>query len=365
MCALEWNMEKEESQIDRAVREAFGWQITHKQFEENLRLAWKASSAAGFFAEKANCYPDWIFQKSVKRAEEQIKLLEEQSISPFPLPFRGYELYHVRHIIQTECMRRQAEALFKEKLGPQYHWDNKNGYRKPIVAEVHKRFINVTKKFFGQEDGFSYPNEAKGAGSKKEEIADILRKTCGWSVSEEDFDKNVRLSCDVNDWASKLAQSTCNDDSKSYRQCLDNANKHLNSLLERGDPLPPLPKRGFTIEQAKRVLAASAAFKRAHRKIDNCLKKPLLDKGRKRALQVFDEKFKVAIRKILSQDDGGFHKKNPFEPLVDRQDSWDYPGLSKEGRKRAKEWARLIRRRQKTSQENNKCCFCQDKTDAS
>ena len=361
-------MGKKESKIDKAIREAFGWQITHDQFKENLQLVGLASGAASFFAANATGCPDRVFQKNRKHAEEQIKLLKEQSISPFPLPFRGYELSHVRQIVQTEFMRRQAEASFKDTLGPQYPWSNDDSYRRPIVAEAYEIFRNVTKIFFGQEGGFSYPDEAKDADSKKEETAHILSKTFGWPVSEEDLVKNLRLSFDVNDWAGKLAQSARNDDSESYKECLDNANKSLNSLLERGNPLPPLPKRGFTIEQAILVFTASDSFKIAHREIDSFLDgAPAADKdkGRKRDLQIFDKKFKKAQRKLLSQDDGGFHKKNPLEPLVDRQDFWDYPGLSEEGKKIAKLWARLIRHRQKTGQDIVKICSCQDKNDDS
>lgn len=80
MCALEQTMGEKENQIDSAIREAFGWQITNDQFRDNLKLARKACDIAADFARIANIYQDRIFKDKLKNAEKEIKLLEEQGL---------------------------------------------------------------------------------------------------------------------------------------------------------------------------------------------------------------------------------------------------------------------------------------------
>lgn len=341
MCALEQIMGEKENQIDEDIRKAFGWQITHEKFEQDLRLSWEASYMAAVFAATATCCPDDSFQKKWQDAEEKLQLLKDQSLSPFPLPFRVFELNHVYPIINAECRLWEAEDSFRYTLGPQHFWSNEEEYRKPIVAEFYERFRKATQKFFGQEGAFLEQDTSQKIRSlKKKEIERILSETFDWRVTEEELERNLELSFPAICWAGSLGLAARIQGREDYQHCLDNANKYLSLLRKRANPFPPLPEGGFTIRQARMTQFIICLASEAREDILCSLAQKSLpedkDENRKRTLQPFYEGFKTIMRELLNHKQDVphkhdiFHGKSPFEVLMDRHDKWIYPTENKE-----------------------------------
>lgn len=251
--------------------------------------------------------------------------------------------------MQTEIIRQKAEESFVCTLGPGYLWSNDNIHRKPIVAEFYERFRNTTKEFFGQEGGFLYWGTSQKINSPgKKEIERILSENFGWKVTEEGLERNLQLGCHVSYWASKLAQSAIKEDSKDYQHCLNNANKQLRLLRERGNPLASLPEGGLAIAQAIRALCVMSSAKIAYGEIHFALdQKHLLEgngENRQSTLGPFYGEFKVVMRELFDLKKDVFHCKTLFEIPSENKDSWDFSEMSEEEKEILEEYMREIKR---------------------
>ena len=323
-------------------RKDYGWKVTDKELEDNFLLVCNASYMAYEFALAS------AHQNLFNLADEQLQRLQQQSISPFPLPEKGFTIAQAELILAAESWveRASKQLSFVEKL---------DAYREEAVSKAdlegfHERFAQTIAAFRGGEKSFlTYNYERKGADAdgKSEKPADSTSKNSGEALSQE-LEHNLRLAYEAIFWTNIAAANADVYLETIYENNLNEATERLKRLKNDSKNPSEFPSRGYTLAQAKMWLDlerfAKAAYDNFHRAFDKDLLKGAGGINRKESLNKLYREFnpqdgdepQTNIKLFLGSE--LFHKKNPMEIPKEGNDFWVTP----EGKKFRKQawWLR-------------------------
>ena len=324
-------MENKEDSNEFAPCKDLGWEVTDQELEDNFLLVCNASYMAYEFALAAP------HQNLLGRADEHLQRLQQQSISPFPLPQDEFTIAQAGLIFAAEGWIGKARKQLAYAISLDAGLEGEGAISKTDLEGFRERFEQAIAAFCGGGESFLFHSgvwDGPDKDKKKEQAASNETKTSE-EVPSQDLDHNLRLAYEASFWTNVAAANADVYLQTIYDNNLDKAEKCLERLKDDSKNREPFPPRGYTLAQAKIRLDlekfAKAAYYNFHHAFDKYSLEGDDGSNRKISLQRLYRKFNPKagdepqpnIKTFLGVN--FFHSMNPTEILKENKDFWATP----------------------------------------